>query len=83
MKMPWRMLCDDYNKYGWRRLVFVVDTSAGLNNISRQVEQIQILDMHHQSHVNFGLLGIGNVGNQFLPNTLVISALQNSDNNAS
>ena len=33
--------------------------------------------MHHQSHGYFGLIGIGNVGNKSLPNTLVLSDLQN------
>ena len=35
------------NKYVWGRLKFMVYTSAGANNMFRQVEQIQIADMHH------------------------------------
>ena len=38
--------------------------------------------MHHQAHVYFGLIGIGNVGNQVLTKPLVISALQTSSKNA-
>ena len=38
--------------------------------------------MHHQSHVYFGPIVIGNVGNQVLINPLVISALQTSCKNA-
>ena len=33
--------------------------------------------MNHQSHGYFGLLVIGNVGNQVLPNPLEVSDLQN------
>ena len=64
------------NKYGCGRLAFMLETDAGANNIFRQVEQIQIADMHHQAHGYFGLLGIGNVGNNALPNPLVVSALK-------
>ena len=38
--------------------------------------------MHHKPHGYFGLLVIGNVVNQVLPNLLVVSALQNLVNNA-
>ena len=52
----------------------MVDTGAGVNNIFRWVEKIHIADIHHQAHAYFGLIGIGNVGNQVLTNPLVISA---------
>ena len=54
----------------------MLETDAGANNIFRQVEQIQIADMYHQAHGYFRLLGIGNVGNNVLPNPLVVSALK-------
>ena len=38
--------------------------------------------MHHKEHRYFGLLGIGNVVNQLLPNPLVVSYLQNLDGSA-
>ena len=38
--------------------------------------------MHHQAHRYFGMLGIGNVGDQVILNPLVVSALQNLSNNA-
>ena len=60
----------------------MVDTDASTKNIFRQVEQIQIADMHHQGHGYFGLLDIGNFGNQVLPNPLVVSDLQNPEKNA-
>ena len=60
----------------------MVETGAGKNNIFRQVEKIQISDMHHQTHGYFGLLCIVNIGNIVLPNPLVVSDLQNLDNNA-
>ena len=37
--------------------------------------------MLHQSNEYFELLGIGSVGNKFLPNPLVVSALQNLASN--
>ena len=64
------------NKYGLGRLEFVVDTGTCDNNIFWQVEQIHNVDMHHQAHGYFDLLGIGNVGNQVLPNPVVVSDLQ-------
>ena len=54
----------------------MVETGAGANNLISQVEQIQIADTHHQGHGYFGLIGIGNVLNQVLPNPLVISAIK-------
>ena len=38
--------------------------------------------MHHKAHGYFGLICIGNVGNQVLTNSFVISALQKSSKNA-
>ena len=38
--------------------------------------------MHHQAHVYFGPIVIGNVGNQVLTNPLVISDLRTSCKNA-
>ena len=64
------------NKYGCVRLEFMLENDVGENNIFRQVEQIQIADMYHQAHGYFRLLGIGNVGNNVLPNPLVVSALK-------
>ena len=54
----------------------MLDTGAGAKKIFRKVEQIDIADIHHQAHGYFGLLVIGNVGNQVLPNPLVIPDLQ-------
>ena len=51
----------------------MVKTGAGANNIFRQVEKIQLAYIPHQSHVYFGLLGLGNIGNNVLPNPLVVS----------
>ena len=67
-------------KYFCRRLAFMVETSAGDKNIFCQVENIQIADMQVQAFIYFGLGVIGNV-NQFLPNPLFVSALQNLANN--
>ena len=38
------------NTYGWGHLEFMVETGAGTNHFFRQVEKIQISDLHHQSH---------------------------------
>ena len=38
------------NKYDLGRHAFMVDTGADEKSIFRQVEQIQIADMHHQEH---------------------------------
>ena len=65
------------NKYVWGSLAFMVGTAAGSKNIFRQVEQIHISDIHHQVHVYFGLLGIGNVGNNVLPNYLEVTCSVN------
>ena len=54
----------------------MVETGVGAKNIFRQVDQIQISDMQHQEHGYFGLLGIGNVGNNFPPTPLVVSAIK-------
>ena len=50
----------------------MVDTGAGASKIFWQVDQIHIEDMKHQSQGYFGMLGIGNVRNNFLPNHLVV-----------
>ena len=55
----------------------MVETGAGARYIFRQLDQIEIAYMHHQAHGYFGLLGIGNVVNEFLPNPLVVPPLQN------
>ena len=65
------------NKYGRLCLAFIVDTGADANNIFREVDMIQIAYINHKSHVYFGLLGIGNVGDQVLPKNLSVSDLQN------
>ena len=38
--------------------------------------------MHNHAHGYFGLAGIGNVVNQVLPNPLVVTSIQNLENNA-
>ena len=60
----------------------MVDIGTCARNIFRQVYQIHIADMYHQAHGSFGLIGIGNVGNQVLTKPLVVSGLQNLANNA-
>ena len=55
----------------------MVGTAAGPKNISRRVDNIQIADIHYQYNGYFVLLGIGNSGNNFLPNPLVVSYLKN------
>ena len=52
----------------------MVETGSGTNNIFRQVNQIQLSDIHHQAYGNFGLTGIVSFVN-VLPNPLVLSAL--------
>ena len=37
-------------KYVWEILVFMVQTGTVANNIFRQVDHIQISDIHHQAH---------------------------------
>ena len=54
----------------------MVETGGCPKNIFRQVEQIHISYIHYQAHGYFGLLGIGNVGNIVLKNSLVLSYLQ-------
>ena len=58
----------------------MVGTTAGPNNIFRQVEQTHIADTHHQAHGYFGLSGIVNVENNVLPEYLLVSALLNLAN---
>ena len=70
------------NKYGWGRLSFMVYTGTVEMNIFWQVYHIQIVYIHHQEHGYLGLLGIGNVSNQVLPNALVVSAIQTLSFNA-
>ena len=65
------------NKYGWVRLAFMVETGEGPNKLFRQVEQIHIADIHYQDHEYFVLVVVGNVGNNVLPDPLVVSDLQN------
>ena len=60
----------------------MVETGAGANNIFRQVDQIQISDVHHQEYGYFGLIGIVNVVNKVLPNSLVVSDIQNLSGSA-
>ena len=64
-------------KYGWGRLEFMVGTCDGTKDISRKVDHIQIAYMYHQAHGYFVLLDIGNIGNQGLPNPLIVSVLKN------
>ena len=64
------------NKYGWVRLAFLIKTGAGAKNMFRQVYQIQMTYIHHQSHGYFGLTVIANVVNA-LPKPLVVLALLN------
>ena len=62
------------------RLALIVQTGAVVKNILRQVEDIQVVDIHHQAHGYFGLTGIGNVFNH-LRNTFVVSYVLNLDTN--
>ena len=55
----------------------MVEDSVGLKDIFRIVDQIQILDIHYKAHGYFGLIGIGNVGNNPLPNHLAVSYITN------
>ena len=55
----------------------MVETGADANIIFRKVEKINISDMHHKAHGYFELLSIGNVGNDVLPNNLLVSSLKN------
>ena len=55
----------------------MVETGAGPKKRFRQVEQIHIVDTHYQARGYFGMLCIGNVGNNVLPNPLAVSYLQN------
>ena len=48
-----------------------------VQNNFRQVKNIQIADIHYHAHGYFGLIGIGNIGNNSLPNPLVVSDLKN------
>ena len=63
------------NKHGWVHLAFMVKNGTGAKNIFRVVEQIQILDIHHQPHAYFGLMGIGNVVS-LLPKPLLVSSIK-------
>ena len=56
-------------------------TGEYAKDIFREVEQIQISDIHHQAHGYFRMLGIGNVVNQVISNPLVVSAIQKLDSN--
>ena len=49
----------------------MVETGTGANNIFRQVEQIQLADIYHQTYEYFGQTFIVNVLN-VLPNPLVV-----------
>ena len=60
----------------------MVQTVAGTKNIFSQVDHIQIAYIHHQAHVYFVLIGIGNVGNNVLTNPLVESYLLNLSTSA-
>ena len=59
----------------------MVEIDAGTKNIFRQVDHIQLADIHHQAHGYFGLTGIGNFVN-VLPNSLLVSALLNLSTSA-
>ena len=69
------------NKYIWVHVTFMVDTGIGAKNVFRRLQQIHLVDTNHQANGYFGLLGFGNVGNQVLPNSLVVSTLQKLDKN--
>ena len=55
----------------------MLETASGTNNIFRQIEHIQISDIHYQAHGYFGLTGNGNVGNDVLTNPLIVLYLLN------
>ena len=63
------------NKYGLLCLVLMLWTGASAKNFFRRVEKTQMSDMNHQGHWYFGLIVIGNVENNIIPNLLVLSAL--------
>ena len=47
-------ILDDFlslkNKYDWELLTLIAENGACVSNIFRQVDHIQISDMHHQAH---------------------------------
>ena len=59
----------------------MVGTGAVANNIFRQVENMKTTDIHTQAFGYYELQGTGNV-NQALPEPLVVSYLQISNNNS-
>ena len=46
------------NTYVWGRLAFMVKNGAGARNIFRVVDNVQLVDIPHQVHEYFGLIGI-------------------------
>ena len=68
-KTSWIILSFLANKYGWRRLAFMVNTGTVAKNIFRVVEHILLGDIQNIVHGYFLLQVIGNV-NKTLPNHL-------------
>ena len=54
----------------------MLETASGTNNIFRQIEHIQISDIHYQAHGYFGMIGIKNVGDYALTDPLIVSNIQ-------
>ena len=46
------------NTYVWGRLAFMVKNGAGARNIFRVVDNVQLVDIPHQVHEYFRLIGI-------------------------
>ena len=55
----------------------MLETGAGPRNFFRQVYEIHISGIEYQAHGYFGLIGIGNVRNNVLPNLFVSSDPKN------
>ena len=62
------------NTYDWGCPVLMLGTAAGPNTFFMVLEKIQLADIKHQSHEYFGLLGIGNVGNNPFPKPFLVSS---------
>ena len=66
------------NRYGWLRLVFMVETAADANKTFRVVEHIQLEEIQQQEHRYFGLIVIVNITDP-LPSPLIVSHLTHLD----
>ena len=64
------------NNIGWLRLALMLETGSGTKKIFRQVDHIHIADIRYQYHGYFGLLGIGNVGDNSPLEPFVVSNIK-------